>query len=131
MKITYNGSKVFKAKQLQQLFRSVEWDSAKYPELLVKSMKSMGSVYSAWDQDLLVGLVSTMDDGIMNAYTHYLLINPKYQGQYIGQELMRRVKKHYKDYKTLVLIASPGKSGFYEKMGYIADQESTSMLLKQ
>lgn len=131
MEITYNETKTFTTQQLQQLFASVAWESGKYPELLVQSMQSMGSVFCAWHQDTLIGLASTMDDGVMNAYTHYLLVNPKYQGQHIGQELMNRVKEYYKDYKTLVLIASAGKAGFYQNVGYTPQEEVTSMFLKK
>lgn len=130
MTITYKDTKEFTKEQLEQLFQSVEWDSGKYPDLLVKAMLGTSTVFSAWDGEKLIGLVSTMDDGIMNAYTHYLLVNPNYQGKSIGKSLMNKVKEYYKEYKTLVLIASEGKSVFYEGVGYTAHPETTSMFLK-
>jgi uncharacterized membrane protein len=39
-----------------------------------------------------------MDDGVMNAYVHYLLVRPEYQGIKIGRELVGRVKEKYKDF---------------------------------
>lgn len=131
MNIEYKDTKTFKKQQLEQLFQSIEWESGKYPDLLVQSMQGMSTVFSAWDQDTLIGLVSTMDDGAMNAYTHYLLVNPTYQGYHIGQELMEKVKEYYQDYKTLVLIASAGKAGFYQHVGYTPHIDSTSMFLKK
>lgn len=130
MNITYKNTKVFTKEQIEQLFQSVEWESGKYPDMLVKAMLGTSTVFSAWDGDTLIGLVSTMDDGIMNAYTHYLLVNPNYQGNSIGKELMNQVKEYYKEYKTLILIASEGKSGFYEAVGYTAHPNSTAMFLK-
>ncbi len=41
-------------------------------------MKGFLTVFSAWDNDKLVGMICMMDDGIMTAYVHYLLVNPKY-----------------------------------------------------
>ena len=42
-------------------------------------MKNFDCIFSAWDEDRLVGMVCVMDDGIMNAYIHYLLVHPDYQ----------------------------------------------------
>ena len=130
MNITYKNTKIFTKEQLEQLFQSVEWNSGKYPEMLVEAMLGTSTVFSAWDGELLIGLASTMDDGIMNAYTHYLLVNPNYQGKSIGKQLMNQVKEYYKEYKTLVLIAAEGKSGFYEGVGYTVHPDSTAMFLK-
>jgi len=44
-------------------------------------MKNFETVCSAWDGDKLVGLISAMDDGVMTAYVHYLLVDPAYQHQ--------------------------------------------------
>lgn len=30
-----------------------------------------------------------MDDGVMTAYVHYLLLDPEYQGQHIGFPFLR------------------------------------------
>lgn len=131
MKIIYKETKTFTKEQLEQLFQSVKWESGKYPDILVKAMLGMSTVFSAWQKDTLIGLVSTIDDGVMNAYTHYLLVNPNYQGNDIGKELMDLVKEHYKEYKSLILIACEGKVGFYEKVGYTAHQECTSMFINK
>lgn len=130
MKIIYKDTKVFTKQQLEDLFVSVAWESGNYPELLVDAMKGYGSVFSAWHEDALVGLASTMDDGCMTAYTHYVLVNPKYQGHHIGQELMERVKQKYKNYNTIVLNASVGKKEFYQKCGFSEDCSQTPMALK-
>ena len=81
---------------------SVEWSSGHFPEKLVIAMKNFETVYSAWDGDKLVGMICAMDDGIMNAYVHYLLVKPDYQLKGIGKEL-DEVKNHYKDYLRIVL----------------------------
>ena len=70
MEITYKDIHDFKEKDLQDLFLSVDWSSGHFPDKLVIAMKNFETVYSAWDDDKLVGLVSAMDDGIMTAYVH-------------------------------------------------------------
>ena len=53
-----------------------EWSSGHFPDKLVIAMKNFKTVVSAWDGDKLVGMICAMDDGIMNAYVHYLLVRP-------------------------------------------------------
>ena len=71
--IEYKEIHQFDQKDLQDLFLSVEWSSGHFPEKLVVAMRNFQTVYSAWDGDKLVGMICAMDDGIMNAYVHYLL----------------------------------------------------------
>ncbi len=55
--IEYKQTKEFTVDQLQRLFLSVNWESGKYPEKLVRAMLNSSRVISAWDVDKLVGLV--------------------------------------------------------------------------
>ena len=98
MTITYKDTKEFNAQELQDLFLSVHWSSGYHPEKLVIAMQNYSTVYSAWDGEKLVGLISVMDDGIMTAYIHYLLVDPDYQYNGIGKELIERVLKTYQSY---------------------------------
>ena len=127
MKIEYKDTKNFKANELQELFLSVEWVSGKYPDRLVKAMQNSGSVFSAWDNDKLVGLINALDDGDMTAYIHYLLINPAYQGKGIGKLLLQMVKEKYKDYLRIVLISENREVGFYKNSGFVVGEETTAM----
>ena len=40
------------------------------------AMANSDTVFSAWDGDALIGLINVLDDGVMNAYVHYLLVAP-------------------------------------------------------
>ena len=74
---------------------------------------------------LLVGMICVMDDGIMTAYVHYLLVNPEYQKRNIGKTLVDMVKEKYADYLRLSLIAYESGIRFYENCGFKkADGES-------
>ena len=81
MPITYTHTHTFTAATLQDLFLSVDWSSGHYPEKLVVAMQNFKTVISAWDGEKLIGMICAMDDGIMNAYVHYLLVRPEYQGK--------------------------------------------------
>lgn len=125
MNIIYKDTKTFTSDELQQLFLSVEWSSGHYPDKLVIAMQNYGSVFTAWDNDKLVGLISTMDDTIMTAYVHYLLVNPEYQGHGIGRTLVEMTKEYYKDYLRIVLTTHD-KAEFYKHCGF---EESDGIVL--
>ena len=91
---------------------SVHWASGYHPDKLVIAMQNYSTVYSAWDGEKLVGLISVMDDGIMTAYIHYLLVNPDYQYKGIGKELLERVLETYQSYLRISLIANGNNAGF-------------------
>ena len=129
MNISYKDVKIFKPKELQELFLSVEWSSGHYPEKLVIAIKNSSSVFSAWDNGKLIGLINTLDDGIMTAYVHYLLVNPEYQGKGIGKELVRLVSEKYKDYLRIVLIAYSKEVDFYKQCGFTAGEEKSPMFI--
>ena len=82
---------VLTSKELEELFLSVEWSSGHYPDKLEIAMRNYATVYTAWDGDRLIGLLSAMDDGVMTAYIHYLLVRPEYQGRGVGKQLL----EHY------------------------------------
>lgn len=119
------------SQQLEELFLSVEWSSGHYPDKLAIAMKSYETVYTAWDGDRLVGLISAMDDGIMTAYIHYLLVRPDYQGKGIGKELLEKTKEKYKDYLRIVLTAYNKECGFYERCGFFKREDETPMFITE
>ncbi|MDR0230530.1 MAG: GNAT family N-acetyltransferase [Dysgonamonadaceae bacterium] len=127
--IQYKTTKDFLGKELKDLFLSVNWSSGNYPEKLVIAMRNSSSVFTAWDGDKLVGLINVLDDGIMTAYVHYLLIMPEYQHIGIGQKLVKMVSENYKDYLRIVLIAYDREIGFYKHCGFEVGEEKTPMFI--
>ncbi|MBR2811182.1 MAG: GNAT family N-acetyltransferase [Solobacterium sp.] len=125
----YQDTHHFSREELERLFLSVCWSSGHYPEKLKTAMEHFDTVYSAWDGDRLVGLVSVMDDGIMNAYVHYLLVDPDYQGHGIGRTLVEMVKEKYRDYLRLIVIAYDEEAAFYEQFGFVKSENSSPLFL--
>ena len=120
---------ILTSKQLEDLFLSVEWSSGHFPDKLEIAMKNFETVYTAWDGDRLVGLISAMDDGIMTAYIHYLLVRPEYQGRGIGEQLIEKTKEKYKDYLRIVLVAYDKECGFYEHCGFKIGEGASPMFI--
>lgn len=129
MEITYSETHDFTRGQLESLFLSVGWSSGAYPDKLVQAMKGFQTVISAWAGDQLIGMVCAMDDGVMNAYVHYLLVHPDYQDRAVGRTLMERIKEHYSDYLRICLIAYNDELHFYENCGFHKSDESSPMHL--
>ena len=131
MEIIYKDIHNFSQNDLQELFLSVEWSSGHYPEKLVTAMKNFETVYTAWDGDKLVGLICAMDDGIMTAYIHYLLVRPDYQHLGIGKQLVKKMKDIYKDYLRLVIVAYNDEIGFYESCGFEKADNASPMFITE
>ena len=129
MDITYKETHTFTEKELEKLFLSVDWSSGHYPDKLAVAMENFKTVYSAWDNDKLVGLICAMDDGIMNAYVHYLLVNPEYHGQKIGRTLVDMIKRHYEDYLRIAVIAYDNEAHFYENCGFEKSSDASPMFI--
>ena len=129
MGITYKETHTFTEKELEELFLSVDWSSGHYPDKLAVAMGNFKTVYSAWDNDKLVGLICAMDDGIMNAYVHYLLVNPEYHGQKIGRTLVDMIKRHYEDYLRIAVIAYDNEAHFYENCGFEKSSDASPMFI--
>ena len=127
--IQYKTTKNFSENELKELFLSVNWSSGNYPEKLVKAMENSSSVFSAWDGEKLVGLINILDDGIMTAYAHYLLITPEYQHIGIGENLIKLVADKYKDYLRIILIAYDKEIGFYEHCGFTVGEGKVPMFI--
>ena len=129
MNITYTDTHDFTEESLKDLFLSVDWSSGHFPEKLTVAMKNYKTVYSAWDGDKLVGMICVMDDGIMNAYVHYLLVDPEYHGNSVGRTLVEMVKAHYKDYLRICVIAYDTAVQFYENCGFEISEGASPMCI--
>jgi len=129
MKITYRDQKIFSASELQELYLSVDWDSGNYPEKLVQAIAGSHGIFSAWDDEKLIGLISVISDGHMAAYIHYLLVRPEYQGHGIGKELINQMATAYADVSVKVLVAYNTKASFYEQCGFSRPADKTPMFM--
>lgn len=117
--IQYTEEKKFTQKQVEELFLSVGWVSGQYPERLYQALMHSSTVFTAWSNDQLVGLLRVLDDGGMMAYVHYVLVNPKYQGQGIAGHLVNLMKEKYADYFYIEVMPEESKNAsFYEKFGF-------------
>jgi len=131
MNITYKNTQKFQMIELQDLFLSVKWESGQYPEKLIVAMENSSTVFSAWDNEKLIGLINALDDRVMTVYIHFLLVNPDYQGRGIGKELLRLITDKYSDYLRIVLIADEKEVGFYQNSGFAIAQGTSALFINR
>ena len=77
MEIIYKRDHGYSAEDVKELFLSVDWFSGQYPERLKKALDNCETVITAWTSGKLIGLINVIDDGELNAYVHYLCVNPE------------------------------------------------------
>ena len=131
MKIEYKNTKIFTEDALQRLFLSVNWESGNYPDKLVCAMQNSTHVISAWDGNKLIGLVRALDDRATVAFLHYLLVDPAYQGNHIGDELMKRMLSNFEDLLYVKIMPSDPKTiAFYQRYGFKQYENYSAMVLK-
>jgi|UPI00057F913C GNAT superfamily N-acetyltransferase len=135
MEIKYKKNKDFTEKELQDLFLSVNWDSGNYPDKLKKAIRNSHGVYSAWaydedhGQEILVGLINSLSDGVMTVYFHYLLVRPEYQGEGIGKKLVELMLEEYQDMARIAVMAYDREVDFYEKCGFKLGEGKSPMFV--
>ena len=76
-----------------------------------------------------MGLICAMDDGVMNAYIHFLLVAPEYQGTGIGRTLVDMAKRKYTDYLRVSVIAYDEERHFYENCGFVKSKNASPMFI--
>ena len=125
----YKDTHDFTSEELERLFLSVGWSSGHFPDKLAIAMHGFDTVFSAWDGGKLIGMICAMDDGIMNAYVHYLLVDPEYQGQAIGRTLIDKMKRKYAHYLRIAVIAYDEEMSFYENCGFVKSKDASPMFI--
>ena len=108
--------------------KNVDW--ARIPEIL-KSVgmahysperheKAFEASYCAvflYDNDKLVGFGRAISDGAYQAAIYDCAVIEEYQGHGLGRLIVQEVLSRIPDC-NVILYASPGKEGFYEKQGF-------------
>lgn len=108
--------------QLARLFYAVGWSDQPdgeeiAREFIQKPYCNSTLVVSAWDGERLVGAVRVLSDEVVRSVVYDLLVDPDYQGNGIGRELMCRCIAHYPKTEWL-LETQEHIAGFYEKLGF-------------
>ena len=117
----YKYDSIIDKKQLVNLFNSVGWKTAEYPNRLYSAIKNSEYIMSVWNNDELIGLISAISDGAINVFITYLLVKPEYQNKGVGKIMMNDFCKHFKGYGRRILSTELDKEKYYNKFGFVVD----------
>jgi len=76
-----------------------------------------------FDNEKLVGVGRGLADGVDCSYLCDVAVHLDYQGQGLGRDIINRLKELSAGHKKIILYASPGKEGFYKRLGLLADAD--------
>jgi GNAT superfamily N-acetyltransferase len=87
------------------------------PEIHRKAFEASHTKVFVYDADKLVGFGRAISDGAYQAAVYDCAVTEAYQGQGLGKRIMETILARLPTC-NVILYASPGKEGFYEKHGF-------------
>lgn len=118
---TVRDSKDFKQDEIKELFSSVGWELSIPAEVLYNAMMNSTNIITAWEDDELIGLARSMDDGCWSANIDCLIVRSDYQRRGVGKSLLNALLE--KTENITYISVSPSDSAnveFYKKLGFKA-----------
>lgn len=103
--------------EVSNIFKVVGWGERIAENVKLSFQRSSFARFASVDNEL-VGVGRTVDDGYYYGWIVDLAVLPKYQGKGIGTKILTELESDLKPFLTTMLTAAPGKSGFYEKLGW-------------
>lgn len=113
---------VFNETEILSLYKANEWTNyTNNPDKLFNGIKNSLYTYGAYLNSKLIGLIRVVGDNNTIIYIQDILVNPQYQHQGIGTELVNHIISKYSHVRQIVLITDDTKKqlNFYKKSGFL------------
>lgn len=107
--------------QLLSLYADAGWTAYTCePERLVRAVGASLSVLTAWEDDMLIGLVRAVGDGETILYLQDILVHSAHRRCGVGRALVQALLAEYPHVRQRVLLAdsSPALEAFYRSLGF-------------
>lgn len=130
MQIDIKHTKLINRDQLEKLYDDVGWSAyTRDLSMLQRAIEQSLEVLTAWDGEVLVGLIRVVGDGLTILYIQDILVLNAYHNQGIATQLMQAVISQFKDVRQKVLLTqeAPDVRHFYEKNGFQACDQGHSV----
>ena len=132
--ITIRKQEIIKLEAVLHLYQAVGWTTYTHqPQMLEMSLSHSLEIYTALDGDAVVGLVRLVGDGFSSVFVQDLIVLPSYQGQGIGNDLMKEALGDFKDAYQIQLATEQTEKNlnFYRSLGFetLSTYDCTGMIL--
>jgi GNAT superfamily N-acetyltransferase len=115
--ITYsNDIKVLDKLSLAGFF--VGWPNPPSDKTLERLLKNSQHIWLAIKGGELIGFINAISDQVLSAYIPLLEVLPEYQGQGIGQVLVKKIREDLQKYYMIDICCDEDVLPFYEKQGF-------------
>jgi ribosomal protein S18 acetylase RimI-like enzyme len=91
----------------------------KHREILEGSYKSIVAID---ENNMIIGFINAISDGVLSAYIPLLEVLPQYKNQGIGTELVKRMLEELNDFYMIDLLCDEDLQSFYKKQGMFKAQ---------
>ena len=106
---------------IMNLYGDVSWTAyTSNPSKLEQAISNSLKVWTAWDDNLLVGLARVIGDSSTIIYIQDILVLQAYQNKGIGSQFLKIILNEYKDIRQIILLTDDTDKTikFYEKNGF-------------
>ncbi len=118
MRLSYVENPALDPAAVAALRVAVGWDARQ--EKLEQIIGSTYMTVACFNDDLLVGFVDVLSDGVDDALIRSLMVHSAYQGEGIALELLKMAIKRLKGdrIKTINVLFEPELTPLYQKAGF-------------
>ena len=103
-------------KQISEILKSVGM-SYYEAEIHKKAFEASYCTVFLYDNEKLIGFGRAISDGALQATLYDCAVIEEYQDLGLGKQIVKEILSKVSDC-NVILYASPGKEGFYEKQGF-------------
>jgi len=123
--ISFSERKDFDPALLVQLYERAPWAKGRTAEETSRMLENTDLALSVWEGERLIGFGRVLTDYVYRASIWDVIVDPDYQGQDIGTQIMQRILQH-PDLKQVELfwLCTRDKQTFYEKLGFSANEQT-------
>jgi N-acetylglutamate synthase-like GNAT family acetyltransferase len=120
------------AVEIQNLFDAgAFWAQGRRIEDIERMVELSNPVVSARIENRLVGFARATGDGVYRAVIWDVVVDPAYQGQGIGRQLVEELIAHpLLSAVERVYLMTTFQQGFYEKLGFVKNASTTMVLTR-
>ncbi len=123
--IIFSERRDFDVEQLARLYEHAPWALGRAAADIREMLANTDLALSAWDEGRLVAFGRVLTDYTYRASIWDLVVDPGYQGQDIGTQIMQRILEHPALKRVeLFWLCTRDKQNFYEKLGFTSNEQT-------